>query len=401
MNTTVAVLLNGEFSPLGFSPVLLKPRGLTEKQRANRKASGVLRNNSLPLKHSIKSRMRFFRISNPYFRIPATVVAALVIRLLLDTGFSTAYRFHSIIRPLPEYLSAILLTVLMAELVYFLKSRLNKRVLWEKGPGRRLLIELLVNSLLLLPVFIAGRILLNIYVVNSQFIKLSDEVITAIYYMTLLVAIPAFTEFSLFLINRYRTGLAEVEKFRKENIEFQFETLRTQVNPHFLFNSLNTLSSLVYEDQAKAVEFIRHMSDVYRYSLENRNQETITLRSEINFIRAFVYLYELRFDKKLKVEISISDKALDKRIAPMTLQLLVENAVKHNIVSTRRPLQINISDHLAETISVSNNLQRKPAGVESTAVGLKNIVSRYSFLSDKAVEITETENEYRVSLPLI
>ena len=143
------------------------------------------------------------------------------------------------------------------------------------------------------------------------------------------------------------------------------------------------------------------MSDVYRYVLENRNHETISLRQEIEFIRAFVYLYELRFDKKLSVEINIQPSVLEKQIAPMTLQLLIENAVKHNIVSARNPLNIKVYDQDGGQLIVSNNLQPKPNPGHSTAVGLENIVSRYAYLSKQAVVIDKTETEFMVSLPLI
>lgn len=355
----------------------------------------------LPLRLYKLYRMQFPRLFSPLIRIPAITLIGLIFKFLLDLGFGMVYRYYELIRPVNEYIGAIILTVLVFEGVLQLKKLLNRRFPWEKSPTRRLGIEIMISTLIMLPVLIGIRILISIFLLDVQFIQFSDEVITAIYYLILLIAVPAFTEFAIFLVNRYRTGLAEVEKFRKENAEFQFETLRTQVNPHFLFNSLNTLSSLVYEDREKAVLFIRHMSDVYRYVLENRSRETISLREEIVFIRAFVYLYELRFDKKLTVEININEKSLDMRIAPMTLQLLIENAVKHNIVSSRKPLQISVFDVDGRTLTVSNNLQRKPVGLPSTSVGLKNIISRYGFLSNQAIEIVETETEYKVSLPLI
>lgn len=355
----------------------------------------------LPLRLYKLFRMQFPRLFSPLIRIPAITLIGLILKFLLDLGFGMVYRYYELIRPANEYIGAIILTVLVFEGVLQLKKLLNRRFPWEKSPTRRLGVEIMISTLIMLPVLIGIRFLINIFLLEVQFIQFSDEVITAIYYLMLLIAVPAFTEFAIFLVNRYRTGLAEVEKFRKENAEFQFETLRTQVNPHFLFNSLNTLSSLVYEDREKAVLFIRHMSDVYRYVLENRSRETISLREEIVFIRAFVYLYELRFDKKLTVEININEKSLDMRIAPMTLQLLIENAVKHNIVSSRKPLQISVFDVDGRTLTVSNNLQRKPVGLPSTSVGLKNIISRYGFLSNQAIEIVETETEYKVSLPLI
>jgi sensor histidine kinase YesM len=345
--------------------------------------------------------MLVVHFSNSFLRIPLVILAGVMLRFLLDLGFALIYRFYSIVRPVQEYLGAVLLVVLVFELVLLTKRWLNKRIPWEKGPTRRLVVEIFINTGLMSSVIIAISVLSHIYISKVEFIRFSDEAITAIFYLIWLVLIPAFGEFALFLLNRYRFGLAEIEKFKKENAEFQFETLRTQVNPHFLFNSLNTLSGLVYHDRDKAATFIRHMSDVYRYVLENRNHETISLRQEIEFIRAFVYLYELRFDKKLSVEINIQPSALKKLVAPMTLQLLIENAVKHNVVSARNPLKIRLYDQDESRLIVSNNLQPKPDRNHSTAVGLKNIVSRYAFLSKQPVVINKTETDFMVSLPLI
>jgi LytS/YehU family sensor histidine kinase len=204
---------------------------------------------------------------------------------------------------------------------------------------------------------------------------------------------------ALYLNERYRKSLAEVERFRKENAEYQFEMLKLQLNPHFLFNSLNTLSSLVHEDRDNAAEFIRRLSDVYRYVLQNRSKELVTLKEEMDFIRAFAFLQELRFRGMIFFHIDIKNDVLERRIAPMTLQLLIENAVKHNVASMKTPLNIKIIS-LENRISVVNNIQLKNE-FPGTGVGLKNISSRYAFLSDRKVEIIKDEHKFEVIVPLI
>lgn len=355
----------------------------------------------LPLKQSNPMRMTGEILRKPLLRISLFVLLSIPLRLMLDLSFGMIYRFYEVIRPWQEYLGAALLTVAMLELVFFLKRSINRHIPWEKSPTRRLALECLIIGFTGLVAIVLLRFLINLLLLKPGFIKFSDEAFTAIYYLFFLVILPAFLEFAVFLLNRWRIGLAEVERFRKENAEFRFEALRAQINPHFLFNSLNTLSSLIYEDREKAARFIRHLSDVYRYVLENRNRETITLGEELTFINAFVYLYQLRFDNKLIISVKIEDALMHRLIAPMTLQLLIENAVKHNIVSAKRPLNIDIFAENNLYLSVRNNLQKKQVDEASTAMGLKNIVSRYGFLTPHPVEINESAHEFIVKVPLI
>ncbi len=203
-----------------------------------------------------------------------------------------------------------------------------------------------------------------------------------------------------FLLNKWRYSLAELERYKKENVEFRFETLINQVNPHFLFNSLNTLSSLVYQNQDTAAKYIRELSKVYRYVLENKENEPVRLQNDLEFLKAYVYLFELRFSNMISFNFEIDEKKLNWYIPPMTIQLLIENAVKHNIISKKKHLQIKIfteNDYLC----VTNNLQKKAQKPYSSGMGLSNIRSRYAYFSDKEVIITENESEFMVKIPLI
>jgi LytS/YehU family sensor histidine kinase len=242
------------------------------------------------------------------------------------------------------------------------------------------------------------RLALNYLLFHGKLVIFSDELMLLMLALTLLIIFNLF-EFGFYLNERYRRSLAEVERFRKENAEYQFEMLKLQLNPHFLFNSLNTLSSLVHHDAGKATEFIRRLSDVYRYVLENRNKELVSLREEMEFINSFSFLQGLRFQGMIDFRFTISKEMLDRKIAPMTLQLLVENAVKHNVVSRKQPLSIIISAE-NDNLVIKNNLQPKEE-LSGTGVGLKNISSRYAFLTDRKVEIIKEDNLFKVIIPLI
>lgn len=396
----IAIRISPEFISAGpFSGAFLSSEKLP---LATLSAPNQLRctSNLLPLRLNIWPSMISGIYKKRYIRLLVFLIISFPLKLMLDLIFGLLYRNYIIIRPGIEYLGAAILTIIILETVYILKRGISKRFAWDKNPLRRLLLEIGINVPILLIITLALSFAINFYILHTQFIQLSDEAVKLIYYLLLLVIAPAFIEFAVFLLNRWRTSLAEMEKYKKENAEYRFETLRTQVNPHFLFNSLNTLSSLVYQDREKAAGFIRDLSDVYRYVLENRNRETIELNHEISFIRSFVYLYQLRFDTKLNVDINISEALLDKLVAPMTLQLLVENAVKHNVISTNKPLSISITTDENGYLVVENNLQKK-TGVVSTELGLKNISNRYAFLTGKPVEIIETESEFIVKVPLL
>jgi LytS/YehU family sensor histidine kinase len=286
----------------------------------------------------------------------------------------------------------------MIESIYRVWSWIDRNQYRESSPGRRFFLQLLTGILIAVFWILAVRLPATYLITPGKLIIFSDEMITISLVIFLIVTLD-FADLGHFLIERYRKSLAEVEKFRKENAEYQFEMLKLQLNPHFLFNSLNVLSSLVYEDQAKSAEFIRRLSDVYRYVLDNRNRELVTLREEMEFIRAFTFLQGLRFQGMIDFRFDVKDDSLGRKIAPMTLQLLIENAVKHNVASRKMPLWIEVISG-DNDITIANNFQPKEEQA-GTGVGLKNITSRYKFLSGRKVQITNENMVFKVVIPLI
>jgi LytS/YehU family sensor histidine kinase len=190
------------------------------------------------------------------------------------------------------------------------------------------------------------------------------------------------------------------EKAEKDKIKFQLDTLKNQVNPHFLFNSFNTLIGVIEEDKETAVEYVEKLSDFYRNILVNRERDLITLSKELEMLDDYYFLQLKRFKKNFNLNVKIPDDKLGHSIPPLTLQLLVENALKHNIVSNERPLIIDISvenDYLV----VRNNLQRKTVYESSTGMGLSNIKDRFKLLTSKNVVIHETPEYFVVYIPLL
>jgi two-component system LytT family sensor kinase len=197
----------------------------------------------------------------------------------------------------------------------------------------------------------------------------------------------------------WRKALVDAGDMKAEMLAYKYEALRNQLNPHFLFNSFNVLSDLVYSDQKMALKFIHQMSDLFRYVLDSRDRELVLLTEEVEFIRSFIYLLKTRFENKLDIVIDLQVFP-DEYIVPMTLQLLVENAVKHNEVSEAYPLIISISRR-NDYLQVENTLQKKNADVDSKNTGLKNIVQQFSFFTDKPIEIDSSNGMFRVSVPIL
>jgi len=197
----------------------------------------------------------------------------------------------------------------------------------------------------------------------------------------------------------WKQAAVNEEKLKREKLLIEYEALKNQVNPHFLFNSLTALSSLVYKDQEKAVTFIREFSNVFRYILESREKEVVDLAMEKKFIESVSYMYRIRYEDSLRINISITE-ATDKYIIPMALQMLLENAIKHNSISAGSPLIVDIREE-KDYVAVKNNLQPKKTEILSSKIGLENIKSRYKYLSDKEVLVEVSDESYVVKIPVL
>lgn len=204
----------------------------------------------------------------------------------------------------------------------------------------------------------------------------------------------------VYFFGKWEKSLYESERLKKEGVISQLEMLKNQISPHFLFNSLNALITLVPEDPQLSVVFIQKLSNVYRHVLSHNDKNLVDLDVEIHFLRDYIFLFQMRFGENLVVEYQLPENVDHLQIVPFTLQMLVENAVKHNVISSKKPLKIVIASD-SDKIIVKNNLQKKISGVESTNTGLKNIISRYRLLTNRLVDVVADNNEFSVSLPLL
>ncbi len=203
----------------------------------------------------------------------------------------------------------------------------------------------------------------------------------------------------LFLFFNWQDALKREQKLREEKLVFQHETLKSQVNPHFLFNSLNTISSLIRTQPDTAEQFVKNLSSVYRYILENGQKDKVPLQSELDFITGYFDLHKIRDEEKIILSVDAPDSE-NFKVLPVSLQILVENAIKHNIATRENQLKINIFIE-GPFIVVKNNLQRKASQLQTTKTGLKNLAERVRLISGKELIIEDADNYFIVKLPLL
>ncbi|MEH0155279.1 histidine kinase [Limibacter armeniacum] len=333
-------------------------------------------------------------------KVGGIVTVGFLIQFVIDLIFRLQYRYYTLIDfgRIKDYMITTLYVTILIICIGKINEWVSTRFSWKESSNQRLLMQFLITMLCVIIVNTSIRFLMGY---GNRLLLLHEEVIINIVVMGVFF-VGMMLDWGVDLLNKYRTSLAEIEKFEKENIEFKLEMLKTQVNPHFLFNSLNVLSSLIYADQDTASQYVRKLANLYRYMLDSHTKQITTLEEELKMLEAYIYLMTLRFRENLIIEQRIDTQYSGYYIAPMTLQLLIENAVKHNVVSRKKPLIIEIYTTDEKNIVVRNNLQVKSVSEgESTKLGLGNINSRYQFISDRKIEIIKTEAYFTVTIPLL
>jgi len=224
---------------------------------------------------------------------------------------------------------------------------------------------------------------------------ITNSIITSVINIIMISVIEAISWFK-----RSQETLLIAEKLEKENSQIRFETLKSQLNPHFLFNSLNVLSSLIKKDSDRAQNFVDEFSSVYRYTLEVIEKPVVELKEELDFAKSYLFLQKIRFDNAVDMEINVDASKLNFFVPPLAVQTLLENAFKHNRASFDNPLNIRIYDE-DNFLVIVNNLQPKIKGSDSKGVGLNNLNKRYELLGEKLPQYSVTEKEYVAKIPLI
>ena len=269
-----------------------------------------------------------------------------------------------------------------------------KKYPWQQHPRKHLLFEIVL-------IFIYTMIfssLLYFIELRLRFIEPADNLmIQAVLTLLITFLITAIHE-SVYFYYQWKYHFSKSVRLQRDTIQAKYESLKTQVNPHFLFNSLNSLATIV-DDNPAAVDYIGNLSEFLRYMLGSHEKEFVLVRDELQVLQKYISLQKSRFGDNLSIEVDVPDRFYHFAVPPLVLQMLVENSLKHNIISKDKPLRVIVTAD-RESIFIENNLQKK-TGVISTGQGLKNIADRYRLFTTREVIITETSTIFKVEIPLL
>jgi LytS/YehU family sensor histidine kinase len=280
--------------------------------------------------------------------------------------------------------------------------QLQHKYPWQQGNKKRFVLELFITNLNAIAIISVVVFVLYLMVDYNHQPEANPKVV---YFENITVAcivntiVVAIVE-GAFMLRGWKKALVESETLRREKAEAQYAALKNQVNPHFLFNSLNTLTALIRTDKEKAIEFVEHFSRIYRYVLDVNDKVVVELNDELVFINHYLQLQQLRYGNNLIVNTNISVNYLNNYILPLSVQIIVENAIKHNEISADKPLTISICVE-NDFLVISNNLQKRTIMHESSGIGLQNLTQQYAHLTNQLPQFGISDNCYVAMLPLI
>lgn len=302
------------------------------------------------------------------------------------------------------YLLAAIIGMLNSAFLTFENKKLNKWVLWKGKEGLRLVIGVVINFvtavvitiIVVLPILLTMSNILFGQIV-SNFSELAIKFIIILFFGVLVYNVIYFAQYAY---NQFAVKQIENLKNDRRQLRLQFEALKSQLSPHYLFNSLNTISSLVYKDANQAENFIRGLAQTYEYILSTNNSKSVLLSEEIEFVRSYNYLLQVRFANNVSLDIDVPDEIMSSEIPPLTLQMLVENAVKHNVINDKQTIHITVKAHNNSDLQVINTKTISVGQKNSFEIGLSNIRKRYRLLSNKEIKVDDGE-QFKVTLPII
>jgi len=284
---------------------------------------------------------------------------------------------------------------------FWVVDQLDQRFSWKVEPKKRVIYGIIGAIVISMLAVILLRIFTVLVIDQKSWNYFTTNESIAVYFFSLLITL--IVVLVLYVINFYKAiskqAITEQKTIAKTEIA-KYESLKSQIDPHFLFNSLNVLTSLIEENPNQAEKFTTKLSKVYRYVLEQKEKTLVPLQEELDFAKVYIELLKMRFEDSIQFTIPDMDIHSDYKIVPLSLQLLLENAVKHNVITEEKPLQI-IIEIKNGTLNISNNYNEKKQLNKGTGVGLVNIIERYGLLTQKQVLINKTKEAFVVTLPLL
>ncbi|MCG8385787.1 MAG: histidine kinase [Cytophagales bacterium] len=324
----------------------------------------------------------------------ASIVGLLAIRFMVHADRNTGDMTPPV---LLDYLLVMLAFNLLSEAQVVMDHVLEPFLPISKKPRQRILLQFSLN--ILLTVFVYHFVEYLAYLTHPE-----EEISEPIFYIAIALGLVFVTLFSSTLslarlTSKWMNAQHHIHELEQEKLKMDYGLLQDQLNPHFLFNNLSVLKSLIVYDRSAAVKFTENFTDVYRYVLRSKDKLVVSFKEEYDFIDAYIGLHKERLGEGLQASLNVDAAAFDKKIAPMTLQLLVENAVKHNVASKDTPLKVDIYSNNG-FVSVENCLQRKESSY-SSRIGLGNLVKRYQLLTHQEIMIEDENDKFKVTVPLL
>lgn len=288
--------------------------------------------------------------------------------------------------------------------IRYISNVLDKRYPFDRSPVKRIIIQIVVAFLFIAPIYVV--MVLNIDKFKLEFMNKQFLAVTSILFIVFILLMNLGYN-AYYFFRQWQKSVEEKAKLEvdaesaaKERAVMQYQHLKNQVNPHFLFNTLTSLDGLILSEPEVASQFVKHLSKVYRYVLEHRENEIVPLQTEIDFIKHYISVLKIKHNGALEIVMNISSSAREKRIAMVTLQMLIDNAIKHNAVHEKSPLTITINDD-GDVLAIHNNKQLRKQIDNSTKHGLKHLQQLYSFLSPTPVVIEDVAASFTIKLPLL
>jgi len=322
----------------------------------------------------------------------------LIVAYVLATLAKTVYFIdQSLVWHITTSLLVLFAMLFVAMVIKFLDSYLDKIFPFEKN----VLLRIVIQFLLTLVVVVGMRLSMGVFFINYLPFRITSEMLfTAFVLNTFMVLSITLSFFGYHFFKLWKEEKITAAQLEAEKAQVQYDNLKNQLNPHFLFNSLTSLHSLIYENPNLAADFLQQLAKVYRYVLNNKEKNKVPVQTEVEFVTQYVQLLKTRFEDGLVVDFKLDENINNKGIAPVTMQILIENAIKHNTTHKTSPLVISIHND-TNWLHIKNNVQSKISIDSSNGQGLDNLKTLYRYLSDLPLEIKSTESYFSVKLPLL
>lgn len=282
----------------------------------------------------------------------------------------------------------------------FLVNLLERKLPWLRYPIKRLVAQVVVLTLFAGLVIFLGISVWFWLFEEVSFLHALPELLPGLGTAYIFMILALIVGSSILFFKKWKEATIQQEELKRAHLALQYQSLRDQVRPHFLFNSLSSLVTLINKDTEKATRFVHKLSDVYRYLLEQREAELVPLSEEVRFLEDYLFLQKIRFGESLQVTLEV-EQAANSWVLPLSLQMMVENAIKHNEASADRPLYVEIRATEDQKVVISNTLQPKKLTEKSSGLGLENLKKRLAFYTNDSMQVTEGPDKFTVTLPTL